>query len=69
MLDLRSPHSHVIHMKDGRTTRDWRAKLTLPEKKRLAAIEKELAALDAKNLVLRAERNRIQNRATVRAGK
>jgi hypothetical protein len=56
-------------MKDRRTTRDWRARLTGPEKKRLAAIEKELATLDAKNLVLRAERNRIQNRATVRAGK
>ena len=69
MLDLVPTQPHVVHMKDRRTTRDWRAKLTAPEKKRLAAIEKELATLDTKNLVLRAERNRIQNRATVRAGK
>lgn len=55
-------------MKDRRTKRDWRAALTAPEKKRLATVERELNAIETKLILLRAERNRIQNRATVRAG-
>jgi hypothetical protein len=56
-------------MSDKRTTREWRAHLTPAEKKRLSVIETRLAAMKTKTADLRAERDRIQNRATVRAGK
>lgn len=49
--------------------RDWKSKLTAVEKKRLADVEREMNSLETKIVLLRAERNKIQNRATVRAGK
>lgn len=69
MLDFSATAPHVIHMKDRRSKRDWRASLTPAERKRIAVVERELAATETKLILLRAERNRIQNRATVRAGK
>lgn len=69
MLDADSPRAHDNHMSEKRTKRDWRACLTPAERKRLATLERELTKLDSKVMLLRAERTRIQNRATVRAGK
>lgn len=69
MLDFKAEHPHVIHMSDRRTKRDWRANLTATEKKRIAVVERELKETETRLVLLRAERNRIQNRATVRAGK
>jgi hypothetical protein len=69
VLDLSATAPHVIHMKDRRTKRDWRASLTPAERKRIAAVERDLVAAETKLILLRAERNRIQNRATARAGK
>lgn len=69
MLDAESPDAHVIHMSDLRSKRNWRSSLTALEKKRLSVIERDLAKLDKQLVLLRADRNRIQNRATVRAGK
>lgn len=69
MLDLPAPQAHVNYMSDLRTKRDWRACLTPAERKRLATIEAKLADMKTKTADLRAERDRIQNRATVRAGK
>lgn len=69
MLDFKAEHPHVIHMRDRRTKRDWRANLTAAEKKRIAVVERELKETETRLVLLRAERNRIQNRATVRAGK
>lgn len=56
-------------MSDKRTKRDWRAYLTPAEKKRLAAVEREIEVLETKITLAKAERNRVQNRATVRHGK
>lgn len=67
MLDTIGANAHINHM--SRPRRDWKAKLTAAEKKRLASIEREMDALETKLVLLRSERNRIQNRATVRAGK
>lgn len=68
MLDQPPGFAHINHM-SRRTTRDWKAHLTAAEKKRLAVIDREMDALETKIVLLRAERTRIQNRATVRAGK
>jgi len=69
VLDVGLAQAHVISMSDKRTTREWRAYLTAAEAKRLATIEKKIAEMKTKTADLRAERDRIQNRATVRAGK
>lgn len=69
VLDVGSEEAHVIHMSDRRTKRDWRSFLTADEKKQLAAIEREIEVLKTKVTLKTVKRNRIQNRATVRAGK
>jgi hypothetical protein len=69
VLDIPAPVAHVIHMSDKRTKRNWRAFLTPEEKKQLAAIERKIEALEAKLMLAKAKRNRVQNRSTVRAGK
>lgn len=43
--------------------------MTPEERKQHAALERDIAKLEKQIMALRAERNRIQNRATVRAGK
>lgn len=48
--------------------RDWRAHLTPSEKKELAQLEKIIAQAEAMAELPRLRRQRIQNRATVRAG-
>jgi hypothetical protein len=67
VLDDIMLQAHTNHM--SRSKRDWKGHLSAAEKKRLGVIEREIAALETKLVLLRAERNRIQNRATVRAGK
>lgn len=64
--------AHVVHMTDLRHTkrnaRDWRACLTTEEKRELARLDKIIAKAEEMALVPRLLRNKIQNRATVRAG-
>jgi hypothetical protein len=50
------------------TSRDWRAHLTPEEKRELARLEKVIAQAEAMAELPRLRRQRIQNRATVRAG-
>lgn len=54
-------------LRKERTTRDWKAHLTPSERKRLTEIDRQLKKLDGLVGLLRAERRKIQNRATVRA--
>jgi hypothetical protein len=69
VLDAMCQRAHINHMSDKRTTRDWRKYLTADEKAELAAVEREIEALKTKVTLKTVKRNRIQNRATVRAGK
>jgi hypothetical protein len=60
-------------MTDGRSMkpngRNWRDCLTAMERRELATIEKAIKRQDENLMVYRQRRQRIQNRATVRAGK
>lgn len=58
MTDLRSKKPNA---------RDWRSHLTPEERKQVTALEREVAKLTERISVLRVQRLRIQNRATVRA--
>lgn len=69
VLDVSSEKAHVICMSDKRSTREWRSFLTADEKKELASIEREIKELKAKIAKAKSQRNRVQNRSTVRAGK
>lgn len=72
MLDADSHAAHGNHMSDLRSRkpgRDWRSFLTPEEKREIARLEKEIAkAVEAADTARR-KRQKIQNRATVRAGK
>ena len=48
--------------------RDWRAHLTPEEKREIARLERIIAKAEKMAELPRLRRNRIQNRATVRAG-
>lgn len=65
--------AHVVHMTDLRTQkpngRDWRAHLTPEEKRELARLEKIIAQAEKMAELPRTQRQKIQNRATVRAGR
>jgi len=50
-------------------TREWRHALTPGEESALEPIEREIATLRERLLILQARYHRIQNRASVRAGK
>lgn len=69
---LRAVHQYcnANYMTDGRverSTRDWRNYLTPEERREIARIDRQIAKLGQQATTLRTERNRIQNRATVRA--
>lgn len=51
------------------TKRNWKKHLTDNERNELARLEKRLADLAIKTLILRNIRTKIQNRASARAGK
>jgi hypothetical protein len=50
-------------------TREWREALTPGEESALEPVEREIASLRERLFILQARYHRIQNRATVRAGK
>lgn len=63
--------AHDFHMRavsTDRSKRDWQSCLTAEERKRVTALNKQIAKLTRELSGLRSERSRIQNRATVRAG-
>lgn len=55
--------------RNGKPSRDWRAHLTPTEAAELAPIEKEVATLRERLSWLGWQYHRLQNRASVRAGK
>lgn len=67
MLELAGRTRHKYHMTKKRPKRDWKAHLTATERKQFDALNRSIEQMDARMLALRAERNRIQNRASTRA--
>jgi polyhydroxyalkanoate synthesis regulator phasin len=56
-------------MRKVRIDRDWRKEMTPEERAEVARLEREISKIERQVLALRNERKKIQNRATVRAGK
>lgn len=72
-MDISTEKAHDNHMSDLRTqkrnSRDWRAFLTPEEKREVARLDKIIAKAERMAELPRWRRQKIQNRATVRAGK
>lgn len=68
-LDEMPDLTHTIRMRKVRIDRDWRSQMTPEERKQLLTLDRDIAKAEKQVLALRNERKRIQNRATVRAGK
>lgn len=69
VLDATPEITHTKRMRKVRIDRHWRKELTPEERVEVTRLEREITKIERQVLALRNERKKIQNRATVRAGK